>query len=81
MHVIVVFQTWKCCTKCSLLQELLAGSGHATETGQRNVMTMEVLRTDDTKEIQLKIYYKIMVIVFETFLGSSSRSLWPVEQQ
>jgi len=75
MHVIVVFQNWKCCTKFSLLQELLAGSGHATEAGQQNVITTEVLRTDVTKEIQLKVYCKITVIIFETFLGSSSRSL------
>jgi len=67
MHDIVVFQNWKCCTKFSLLQELVAGSGHATEARQQNVMTMEVLRTEDTKEIQLKVYCKIMVIVFETF--------------
>jgi len=69
MHLIVVFQNWKCCTKFGLLQELVAGSGHATEDGQQNVMTMEVLRTDNTEEIQLLVYCKLMVIVFETFLG------------
>jgi hypothetical protein len=44
-------------------------------------MTIEVLRTDDSKEIQLLVYCKLMVTVFETFLGSSSRNLWSVEQQ
>ena len=67
MHLIVVFQNWKCCTKFSLLQELVAGSGHATEAGQQNVMTMEVLRTDDTKEIQLLVYCKPMVIFWDIF--------------
>jgi hypothetical protein len=50
----------------------VAWSEYITEAGQQNVMTMEVLRTDDTKEIQLLVYCKVMVIVFETFLGSSS---------
>ena len=47
----------------------MAGPGRATEAGQLNVMTMEVLRTDDTKEIQLKVCCKLMVTVFETFWG------------
>jgi hypothetical protein len=80
MHLTVVFQNWKCCTKFSLLQEIVAGTGHATEAGRQNVMAMEVLRNDDTKKIQLLVYCKIMVIVFETFLGPSSRNLWSVEQ-
>jgi hypothetical protein len=62
-------------------QNFVAGSGQATEAGQQNVMTMEVLRTADTQEIQLLVYCKVMVIVFETFLGSSSRILWLVGQQ
>jgi hypothetical protein len=31
----------------------VAGSGHATEAGRQNDMAMEVLRNDDTQEIQL----------------------------
>jgi hypothetical protein len=81
MRLIAVFQNWKCCTKFSRLQERVAGSAHATEAGKQNIMTMEVLRTADTKEIQLMAYCKIMMIAFHTFLGSLSRNLWPVEQQ
>lgn len=75
MHLIVVFQNWKCCTKFGLLQELVAGSGHATEAAQQNIMAIEVLRTDDIRGIQLLVYCKLIVIVFETFLKSSSRNL------
>jgi len=80
MHITVIFQNSKCCTKFGFVQELVAGSGHSTEAGRQNVMAMEVLRNNDTKEIQLLVYCKIMVIVFETFLGPSSRNLWTVEQ-